>query len=49
MLAILFVVSAGFESKDRIWINLSAVRICLHSGTSKAVLGRVHCDRFVST
>lgn len=33
MLAILFAVSAGFESKDRIWINLSAVRTCLHSGS----------------
>lgn len=33
MLAILFAVTAGFESKDRIWINLSAVRTCLHSGS----------------
>lgn len=34
----LFAVSASSESKDRIWIHLSAVETCFHSGISKAVV-----------
>lgn len=38
----LLAVSASSRSKYRIWINLSAVRTCFHSGTSKAIVERVY-------
>lgn len=38
----LFALSASLANKERIWVHLSAVRTCFHSGTSKAVVG-VQC------
>lgn len=35
----LFAVSASSANKEGIWVHLSAVRTCFHSGTSKAVVG----------